>query len=217
MKRVAPKMVGKQYGELVVESFEYRGGASFLFCKCSCGNTTVVSQGNLNNGHTKSCGCRKGSAIHGMSKTPLYSVWSGIKSRCYDKNNVKYHLYGGRGIAVCDEWLNDFKKFHDDMCSGYKTGLQIDRRNNDKGYSKANCHWVTSGVNSKNRRTSLFVIYNGKKVYMADLADKSAVDYGTLKYRIKAGWDVNRAVTEPARKYLGASRTFEKITKMVKK
>lgn len=208
MKRIAPKMVGKQYGELVVESFEYRGGTSFLSCKCSCGNMVIVRQGNLNNGHTKSCGCKKGFTVHGMSRTPLYSVWSGIKSRCCDKNNAKYHLYGGRGITVCDEWLNDFKKFHDDMCSGYKAGLQIDRTCNDNGYSKSNCRWVTSDINSKNRRTSLFVNYKGKMVYMADLADISVVSYGTLKYRIKTGWDVERAMMEPAREYHKKSRTL---------
>lgn len=91
---------------------------------------------------------------HGMSNTTEYKTWKRIKNRCYNKNDVRYHDWGGRGITVCDEWINDFPKFFIDMGLKLSPTHSIDRIDNDKGYSKDNCRWATCSEQSRNRRNS---------------------------------------------------------------
>lgn len=90
---------------------------------------------------------------HGKSKTKLYTVWLALKQRCTNVRDKSYPHYGARGITVCDEWLNNFQIFYLwSMLNGYKEGLQIDRIDNDKGYSSDNCRWTTCSKNNQNRR-----------------------------------------------------------------
>lgn len=93
--------------------------------------------------------------FHGMEGSTEYATWLGMKGRCYNKNNHKYHRYGARGIYVCDEWKNSFSKFFADM-GPRPPGLQLDRINNDGPYSKENCRWVTREENSRNRSDNTF-------------------------------------------------------------
>lgn len=86
--------------------------------------------------------------------TSLYRTWCGMKQRCLNPNNPKYHRYGGRGIKVCDEWL-DICGFYDwSMANGWKEGLTIDRIDNNGDYCPNNCQWVTCSENSKKKRTT---------------------------------------------------------------
>lgn len=99
---------------------------------------------------------------HGQSKDRFYQVWNGIKQRCYNPHNKNYHNYGGRGIEVCDEWRNNFQAFYNwSMENGYKDGLQIDRIDNNLGYSPNNCRWVDKFTNNNNRRNNILFSYNG--------------------------------------------------------
>ncbi len=152
---------GKTFGKLsVIERTQERVRGSVVWlCKCSCGTVVNVPSDRLVKGDTRSCGCLleewRSSGLarttHGGRKTPLYWVWCTMKARCYNKKNHKYPRYGGRGISVCGEWKEDFAKFRVDMEGTYKKGLQIDRIDNNKGYSKGNCRWVTSTINNNNR------------------------------------------------------------------
>lgn len=103
----------------------------------------------------RSCGCTK----HSASYSKLYAVWTAMKQRCYNKNNKRYKDYGGRGIVVCDEWglFSNFKKWAES--NGYKEGLQIDRKNNDKGYYPRNCHFVTNAENNRNKTVTVLNWY----------------------------------------------------------
>ena len=94
------------------------------------------------------------------SNTRLYGIWRGIKRRCLNPNYHHFKNYGGRGITVCDEWLESFKSFYDwAMSNGYQDDLSIDRIDNDKGYDPSNCRWVTMAEQNKNKRVA-----NGYKV-----------------------------------------------------
>lgn len=122
-------------------------------CRCECGNEVIVRGDHLRNEDTTSCGCDK--THHGLSKHPLMRIWMDILVRCgvYKcKDEKTYARYGGRGITICEEWRDNFQAFYDwCMANGWKTGLQIDRKDNSKGYSPDNCHFVTVKANTRNR------------------------------------------------------------------
>ena len=122
-------------------------------CICDCGNTTTVTASNLKHA-TKSCGCVKGAhrVTHNMSNSRLYAIWNNLKGRCLNPNDVAYDRYGGRGLAVCEEWLV-FDNFYSwSVENGYSENLTIDRIDNDKGYSPCNCRFASKSVQSANRR-----------------------------------------------------------------
>jgi len=92
---------------------------------------------------------------HGLSEHPLYRIWGAIKDRCFNKNVKDYKDYGGRGISVCDGWVNNFQSFYDwAISNGYRRGLEIDRENNDGNYEPSNCRFVIHATNMRNRRTT---------------------------------------------------------------
>ena len=112
-----------------------------------------------------------------------------MKQRCYNINYTYYKDYGGRGIAVCDEWLNDFQAFYEwSMNNGYKDNLTIDRIDNNKGYSPNNCRWVTRKTQVQNRRNNVYITYDGKTQTLSQWADELGVRYNTLVLRHIRGW-----------------------------
>ena len=152
MKKV--EMNGKKFGMLNVikeHGVNHRGDVMW-FCYCDCGGKITVNGCYLRNGDTKSCGCKN--EKHGMTGSPLFTVYYGMKDRCYRNKNKNYKYYGGRGIAICDEWLSKpslFFKWAED--NGYSHGLHIDRIDNNKNYEPHNCRFVTQRENNLNRRT----------------------------------------------------------------
>ena len=160
-------LTGRKFGRLLVLKRENPINKRTLWlCKCDCGKEVVVESYNLRKGHTQSCGClqaeaaSKANKTHGLKDARIYRIWNCMKNRCYRKSYHAYKHYGGRGIKVCDEWLNDFQSFHDwAMANGYDDNLSIDRIDNNKGYQPDNCRWVTMAEQNKNKRVA-----NGYKI-----------------------------------------------------
>lgn len=129
--------------------------------------------------------------------TRLNKIFTGMKQRCYNKKNKYYKDYGGRGITICKEWLDDtvivvdghfgskgwfaFKEFS--LSNGYASNLSIDRIDNNKGYSPENCRWVNAKVQSNNKRNSVIIEYKGNKKTLAQWAEYLGMPYETLKNR----------------------------------
>lgn len=168
----AANLLNKRYGRLIViKQLDSKNDGVRWLCKCDCGNETIVTTHKLNAGNTKSCGCLiyDINKKHGLSKTRQWRIWSHIKGRCYNPNNHKYKDYGGRGITMCDEWLNDFKSFYDwSLKNGYDDSLTLDRIDVDKGYSPDNCRWADTNTQAHNKRLDKLYTYNGKTLSVRD-------------------------------------------------
>lgn len=129
--------------------------ALFEFECLLCGNKVIKVGTLVKTGNTKSCGCLTHSTTkrrtHYKSDNILYHKWANMKWRCKSTKAHNYHRYGGRGIKVCERWLNSFENFYDDMHEGYFKGAEIDRIDNDGNYEPSNCRWVTREENMRNK------------------------------------------------------------------
>lgn len=196
-------LTGEKFGMLKVISFEYRKGTrTYWKCECDCGGSRIVSNDHLKNGDTTDCGCYRIHVSHwekhGMSNSRIYRIWSLMKERCYNSKRPEYKHYGGRGIKVCDDWL-DSKKFIDwSLKNGYKDDLTIDRLDNNKGYCPENCRWITQKEQGYNRRNNRYITYNGETKTITQWAEENGLKYHVLKKRIDSlGWSFERAISEP--------------------
>jgi hypothetical protein len=136
---------------------------------------------------------------HGMKSVPEYTVWTHMRARCYDKNSISYPNYGGRGITICDRWKS-FKAFYEDMGSRPSPTHQLERINNDKGYSPENCKWATKLEQANNTRTNHLVTIDGSTKTIAEWSRKSGLGQGTIWYRVHRGWTGNKLLS-PIRKH----------------
>lgn len=156
-------LTGQKFGKLTVIKLhhikKYKDATNYYWlCECECGNTTVVTRTNLKCGGVKSCGClfknfNATKGTHRLHNTRLYTTWCNMRHRCYHTSNKMYKYYGGRGITVCPEWLDNFLNFYNwANANGYEDNLTIDRINNNGNYEPSNCRWVTMAEQNKNKR-----------------------------------------------------------------
>lgn len=184
-------------------------------CQCECGNISEVLSGNLVNGGSISCGCyvkenppslRHGHARNGRV-TKEWTAWSNMKRRCYDPANDDFHTYGGRGITVCDQWLNSFENFLADM--GIRpSGLTLNRKNNDGNYEPENCEWATDEVQANNKTSSVFFEIDGKRQTMEQWCREVGKKSDLVWHRLKAGWNFREALFKPARRHKYHERSY---------
>ncbi len=172
-------LTGTTFGELTVveQNGKDKYGKIMWKCKCSCGNEYTTLGRHLSSGHCKSCGCLlnkdkdMNSIYKGLSHTRIFTIWKGMRYRCYSKNCECYDLYGGRGISVCDEWNEDgngfFRFLRWALENGYRDDLTIDRIDVNGDYELNNCRWADWKIQANNRRKP----------------EKVVNQYGTWNYR----------------------------------
>lgn len=179
-------------------------------CQCECGTVRDVYAGSLIGNKSLSCGCWKREVAsrvhkkHGGSNArpchPLYPNWCAMKQRCSNPNNKRWHRYGGRGITVCDRWLNSFQAFLDDMGPRPSPDHTIERIDNDEDYCPSNCRWATPQEQARNRRTSRTLTFQGQTKTLVEWVEVTGLTRATIESRLdRMGWDVQAALTKPSR------------------
>lgn len=166
-----------------------------VVCVCGKGNKLTAQELKKN----ISCGCcnkYEHLSTHKLSKTSEYKSWQSMKDRCYNNNNHSFKDYGGRGIKVCDEWLDSFECFLNDIGKKPSKKHSIERLDVNKGYYKSNCVWATNKQQSNNRRCNYFLTYNGITKTRSEWADLIGVNVRTLASRCRANKSIEQILKE---------------------
>lgn len=199
-------LTGRKFGRLT--AMQHVNKSRWL-CKCECGGTSITSKQNLEHGISKSCGCLKlefnrtqnlkhGRARHGQQNL-TWRTWAAMRGRCLCAGNVGYKHYGGRGITICERWLESFNNFLMDM-GERPDGMTLGRINNDGPYCKENCRWETPAQQACNKRTTRFVTACGETKTISQWAKILNTSFATIFGRIDRGWTGEEAVTAPIKR-----------------
>jgi len=187
-------------------------------CKCNCGNWILFLKLSYIRSGTKSCGCLHSKTIikdktkHKMTKSPEYYSWTNMKTRCYNKNNPKYQVYGKRGIKVCAEWLdkeNGFSNFLADMGFKPNSTCSIERIDVNGNYEPSNCIWASPIEQARNKTTTLKITYNGKTQTLKEWSEEVGIKYRSLVARLYSGWSNEDIITIP----INSSKNHNKYKK----
>lgn len=198
-------LTGKRFHRLTVKSLhpEKLYGRTAWLCLCDCGKVLTVTGNSLQKENTKSCGCLNLELIgarrrtHGKSKTPEYVSWCAMKHRCCNPKGSDYQAYGGRGIKVCKRWLHSFENFLADMGPKPTPAHELDRINNDRGYSPSNCRWVTRKKQCQNQRRWMRIKVGKLSLTPSGWAELTGLRATTIISRLSRGWPARAAVMTP--------------------
>lgn len=210
----AMRLRGHVSGRLVAVAPSHQNGSNVYWaCVCTCGKRSTVRATLLAKFKVKSCGCwgrelaaaRK--TTYGRGRTSEAAVWRSMKARCNNIKSRAYRWYGGRGIWVCQRWLDSFDDFTADM-GPRPLGAEIDRIDNNSGYCcgkcadcigrgiQSNCRWSTEKDNQRNKRSNVVIEYLGAKRTIAEWSELTGIKYGTLWKRHNLGWAVERMMAK---------------------
>lgn len=206
-----PKKLNIKIGDVfnrwtVISEVQRNGKSTRQFsCKCSCGSIRIVGLDRLRSGASKSCGCYKRQrtseirSTHGMSRTKLYFVWHSMKRRCTDSRVKEYKNYGGRGIKICEDWLDSSKFIEWAISSGYQKGLTIERKDNDGDYCPENCTWIPKAKQPLNARSNHLIAYDGKTQCIEVWARELGIAATTIRSRHKKGLPPDKCLSQKIR------------------
>lgn len=205
-----PDLVGSRFGSLTVQRSAHSDGKKrFWHFRCDCGKSCVKAGADVTKevkrGGTPNCGCltkrlmSTNRKTHGMSKHPAYWVWRSMSDRCHLPTHQAYRNYGARGIRVCHRWRK-FEAFWEDMGSTYRTGLTLDRINNNGDYNAKNCRWTTRREQGNNKRNNVYVRSRVGSLTVSQAAEFWGINESTLRYRIAKGWPHDKLMIPPSPK-----------------
>lgn len=194
-------LTGKRFGKLVVieRSPNNHRQEAYWKCKCDCGGESLTPGWNLRSGKTISCGCHGRQVLplsrttHGKSHTAEYKCWSLIRNRCFNSSYQEFHLYGGRGVTVCQRW-ESFELFYADMGLRPGASYSIDRFPNPSGnYEPGNCRWATPAEQARNRRSNWLLSLENTVLCAGDVAKLIGIKPATLCSRLRKYRTVHRS------------------------
>ena len=186
-------ITGQRFGSLIaIEHAGFSQGLAHVAiwkCRCDCGREQLAYVTKLRSGSTsscKECGYKRISEARKAQGRPLhkptYNSWKSMRARCTNPESPDYALYGGRGIKVCERWL-DFEEFAHDMGTR-PDGTSLDRVDTDGNYEPSNCRWSTPLEQANNKRTNVLVEWEGEKMTMAEFGRRIGMDRRLVRYYI---------------------------------
>lgn len=203
---------GNIYGHIEVLEKTDKRKRGYVVYKCKCNKCGKIFENSLQNYrrrsklgiNTMTCGCynRHYNIFYknGLSNTRLRYIYDNMKSRCLNRKNKGYKNYGGRGIKICDEWLNHkngFENFYSwAMDNGYEESLSIDRIDVNGNYEPDNCRWATFQEQMNNKTNTILLKYNETEKPLTEWAREYKIPIVTLRTRIARGWNIERALKE---------------------
>lgn len=205
--------IGQTFGKLTVIQLMGRDKDNHFLSKvrCECGHEFVTRDTFLVCGSRTQCPVcsNKNIMTHGLSDTPIYYVWQGMKDRCCNPNSKSFQNYGGRGITICEEWLNSDVFIEWAIENGWKEGLQIDRINVNGNYEPDNCRFVTPQENARNKRDTIYIHYEGNLLTIGEVSEITGLAHELIYQRIhKYGWSEYDAThVLPDSHYFSSSKT----------
>jgi len=209
-----PIKAGDEHGRLTAVRYSHHDkwrAAHWLF-KCECGEDYIARPDWVRRGVIISCGCYREEqaaercqkrATHGHSKdgklTSEYNSWRNMRDRCNSPASDMYEYYGGRGIRVCEHWQNSFENFLADMGPKPTPKHTIERKDVNGHYIPDNCIWVAFKAQMRNRTKTRWVTYQGREMSLAEACELAGVPRSRVNARLRLGWSVERALTQPNR------------------
>jgi hypothetical protein len=190
---------GKHFGDLTpIKVIIDKNGRRKWECKCKCGDVLYRSTTYIQKFPYQ---CIREIKENTKYRHRIKNVFWRMKQRCYQKNNKSYKDYGGRGISICDEWLNDTNKFVDwAIENGYKFGLEIDRIDTNGNYCPENCRWVDDYIQNNNKRNNILVTYNNKTQSLRKWCRELGLPYRKTHRRyVNSKWSVEKCFDEKER------------------
>lgn len=197
---------GLKYGRLLILE-DMGGNPKHVRCRCDCGIEKTFKYAHIQEGRTKSCGClhkelaseraskmHDAKTTHGLSGNRAYAIWCGMKQRCGNPKSKFYSCYGGRGIKVCEKWLDSFEAFISDM--GFPPrNHTIDRINNNGNYEPTNCRWASRSDQQSNRRVNRLLTFEGRTQTATQWADELSLPRQTIFNRISQNWPIEKILS----------------------
>jgi len=201
-------LTGQKFGRLIVikRLVNDKYSRALWLCRCICGQVNIVRTSDLNSGNTKSCGClrkeitSKRRLKHGYAKNKknhTYNVWLSMIQRCTNPNYYQYRHYGGRGIKICDRWMESngqgFLGFLKDM-GERPPRMTIDRINVNGNYEPNNCRWTTQKIQQRNRTNNIWINIDGQDILLVEYCEDNNLSYHKIYKRLRRGWSIEDAI-----------------------
>ena len=219
----SPIWIGQRFDRLtVIDSYvglDNGRRQTHWVLQCDCGNVVDRIAKFVKIGTYVSCGCKsKEIVVNAVSNERLYSIWQGIKNRCFNIKNSNWHNYGGRGITMCEEWKNSYKAFRDwaykngwteDVPDDHNNSLSIERKNVNSNYEPSNCCFLPLREQNKNKRPysecnkkvtkkdKIKIEINGVIKSQREWQNEFSISDSMLSYRLKQGISIDKALSEP--------------------